>query len=332
MAKGDKNKVQNAANYAQGNTAANVGNLRNDTLIPQNQTMWNNYQNATQGQQGDYQNIMNQYQTAGGNVPTPTAAPNVNVARVNPAIANYQRSNELNNTMQGYGEMAKTGGFSDQAQADIRERGISPIRSTYANAMSNINRQRALQGGYAPNAIAATEKMTRTLPGQLADATTNVNAQLAQMVQQGKLAGLGGMATTSMADNQMMNQMMSQNAERQQAAGTSNQNMEMQVAQLKQQGHSDFEARQLAANQQKLAAAGGQASLYSSTPGMASMFGNQVLEGTNQRLSGEQLAAGANQNAVQNQLGAANVPSNFDTGLGRIGKIGKMVGDVATAL
>lgn len=332
MAKGDKGKVQNAANTAQASNATNVGNLRNDTLIPQNKTMWNNYQNATGQAQGDYQGIMNSYQNAGQNVPTPTAAPNINVGRVNPAVANYARSNELNNTMQGYGEMAKTGGYSDQAQADIRSRGISPIRSVYANAMSDIDRQRSLQGGYAPNAIAATEKMTRTLPGQLADATTNVNAQLAQMVQQGKLAGLGGMATTSMADNQMMNQMMSQNAERQQQAGTSNQNMEMQVAQLKQQGHSDFEARQLAANQQKLAATGGQASLYSSTPGMASMFGNQVLEGTGQRLSGEQLGVNANQNAVQNQLGVAGTPSNVDVGLGRIGKIGKMVGDVAKAI
>lgn len=332
MAKGDKGKVQNQADYSTGNTTNNVNNLRNDTLVPQNQAMWNNYTNAT-GQAGqDYNDIMGQYKGIGAGVQDAQKPADINVAKVNPAIANYQRSNELNQTMQGYGDFAKTGGFTDQGIQDIRERSISPIRSTYANAMSNINRQRSLQGGYAPNYIAATEKMTRTMPSQLADASTNVNAGLAQMIQSGRLAGLGGLASTSLADNALSNQFTEANAGRTQQANMSNQNMEMQVAQLKQQGLSDYEARQQAANNQKLAATGGQASMYGATPGMASMFGNQVLNSTGQRLSGEELAAGVNQNAFNNQLGAANVPSNFDVGLGRIGKIGKMVGDVATAL
>lgn len=99
----------------------------------------------------------------------------------------YQSSPDVTSAMSGLKGLAETGGLSLADQAAIRERGISPVRAVYANAMRNLDRQRALQGGYSPNYTAATAKMSRDLSDEIANQTTNVNAQLAQMIQQGKL-------------------------------------------------------------------------------------------------------------------------------------------------
>jgi hypothetical protein len=65
---------------------------------------------------------------------------------------------------QAYGNLAnlsQTGGITSQEQADLRERGVSPIRSVYANAQQDANRARVLSGGYSPNAAAIQAKMAR---------------------------------------------------------------------------------------------------------------------------------------------------------------------------
>lgn len=93
-----------------------------------------------------------------------------------------------------YQQFANTGGYSPEDLANIRARSVSPIRSVYSSARRDIDRQRALQGGYSPNRTAALAKMAREQSYATSDASTNVEAAIAQMVQQGKLAGLGGMA------------------------------------------------------------------------------------------------------------------------------------------
>jgi len=93
---------------------------------------------------------------------------------------------------EGYGEFAETGGFSEADKANLRARGISPIRAAYANAEREVERNRSLQGGYSPNATATLAKMAREQGQSAADATTNVEAALAEMVQKGRLAGLAG--------------------------------------------------------------------------------------------------------------------------------------------
>ena len=50
----------------------------------------------------------------------------------------------------GFQQFAQTGGFSPEDLANIRARAVSPVRAVYANAQQNVNRQRALQGGYSP--------------------------------------------------------------------------------------------------------------------------------------------------------------------------------------
>jgi hypothetical protein len=95
--------------------------------------------------------------------------------------------------MSGYRQFAQTGGFSPEDLANIRARSMSPVRAVYANALQNVNRQRALQGGYSPNYGALTARLAREQSMSQADAAINREANLAEMVQRGRLAGLGGM-------------------------------------------------------------------------------------------------------------------------------------------
>jgi hypothetical protein len=96
--------------------------------------------------------------------------------------------------LSGYRGFSQTGGFSPDDLANIRARSISPIRASYANAQREVNRNKALQGGYSPGASVLQARMAREQGQAGAEATTNAEANIAEMVQQGKLAGLGGMA------------------------------------------------------------------------------------------------------------------------------------------
>jgi hypothetical protein len=97
----------------------------------------------------------------------------------------------------GYREFAKTGGFSPMDLANIRARAVSPVRAVYANAMQNVNRQRALQGGYSPGFGTLQARMAREQGQSTADAATNVEAGISEQVQRGRLAGLAGMQSPS---------------------------------------------------------------------------------------------------------------------------------------
>jgi hypothetical protein len=110
-----------------------------------------------------------------------------------------QQATDYGNIMKGYqnlssspgyqntANLAQTGGYSDADQAAIRERGISPIRSIYASAQQNVDRNKALQGGYSPNYGAVQAKMSRDMSTQIGDQTTKVNADLAQNIAQNKM-------------------------------------------------------------------------------------------------------------------------------------------------
>lgn len=93
----------------------------------------------------------------------------------------------------GYSEFAKTGGFSPTDLGNIRARALSPVRAVYANAQRNVNRQRSLQGGYSPGFGAMQTRMAREQGQETADAATNAEAGISEMVQKGRLAGLAGL-------------------------------------------------------------------------------------------------------------------------------------------
>src|SRR5258706_2684278 len=96
----------------------------------------------------------------------------------------------------GFQQFSQTGGFSPGDLANIRARAVSPVRAAYENAQQNVNRQRSLQGGYSPGFGALQARMARQQGQSASDAATNAEASIAEMVQQGKLAGLQGMAGT----------------------------------------------------------------------------------------------------------------------------------------
>lgn len=96
----------------------------------------------------------------------------------------------------GFQDFSKTGGFSPQDLANIRARAVSPVRAVYQNAQQNVNRQRALQGGYSPGFGVLQDRMARGQSQGISDQSIAAESEIGQMVQQGKLAGLQGMAST----------------------------------------------------------------------------------------------------------------------------------------
>ena len=143
-------------------------------------------------------------------------------SQVNPVISTasgaYESAvprqiSDYKNIMGGYRNFAENGGFSPEDINAIRSRAMSPARSAATTAMNEISRQRALQGGYSPNATAALASLGRGVGQNMSDASLNTEAMIAQLLQSGKLAGLGGMtgiygASPGMASsfgNQVMN-------------------------------------------------------------------------------------------------------------------------------
>lgn len=115
---------------------------------------------------------------------TPAAAP------AQPGATPYTPNAEA---QAGYSEFAKTGGFTPTDLGNIRARALSPVRAVYANAQRNVNRQRSLQGGYSPGFGAMQTRMAREQGQETADAATNAEAGISEMVQKGRLAGLAGL-------------------------------------------------------------------------------------------------------------------------------------------
>jgi hypothetical protein len=105
-----------------------------------------------------------------------------------------QNLGDYKNIMGRYENFADTGGYSKEDLSNIRARAVSPTRGIYARGQQELQRNRALQGGYSPNYAAATAKMAREQGQQISDINRSTEADIAQMVHSGKLAGMGGMA------------------------------------------------------------------------------------------------------------------------------------------
>src|SRR5215204_1026796 len=106
-----------------------------------------------------------------------------------------QAFDEHGNIMRRYEKFADTGGYSEQDKANIRQRAVAPIRSMYERGTQELDRQKALQGGYSPGHATALTRMNRNMGQGMSDATGNAEANISQMVHAGKLAGMGGMAS-----------------------------------------------------------------------------------------------------------------------------------------
>lgn len=300
----DRNRTQDAIGNIDP-AQAEVDTLRHQMVVPTTQNMYNNYTTGSQNAFADYGDIMGRYRNYADEAK--------NFERVDAPSVGYSRTPEMGDAMRGYGEFAQTGGLSAQNQADLRARGISPIRSAYGNTMRELDRAKAIGGpGGSSNYIAARASAQRQLPQQLADATQNVNAGIAEMVQRGRLSGLSGLGQLATQDTGFGQQAQLANQEALMRARLSNQNAGMQTL------------------NNRLGALSGMSSLYSATPGQAQTFGNQLLGSTQ-----NWLGTGAQQNQlvssrINAQLGKADMPTGFQSFLNNAGKVADIGSDIAS--
>ena len=175
----------------------------------------------------------------------------------------YSSSPQQQESISNLGGLSQSGGYSQADIADLRARGISPIRAIYANAKRNIDRQRTLQGGYSPNYTAATAKMAREEGALISDKTTDINAGIADKVAQGRLGIAGTYASAAGNQSDTANRYGRANIEDANEAAKFNAANKIDLAKLRT--GSDTSALQ------------GMTSLYGTTPALASTFGNQAL-------------------------------------------------------
>src|SRR6266516_2248597 len=186
-----RKQLQSVAQTAAGAYTSEPTPLERE-FTPQSQGMYNAYQTGLGRNMQDYGNVMGGYQQFQQGLGRPTKFNYQNVNAPRPGELNESYS-ALRGALPGYQEFSQTGGYSPTDIQELRARGVSPIRSAYGNTMMELDRSRALGGGYSPGYTAALSRAQTELPCQMADAMTGVNAKLAEDVRTGRLAGLQGM-------------------------------------------------------------------------------------------------------------------------------------------
>jgi hypothetical protein len=279
-----------------------------------------NYGRGSEANYGDYTDIMNQYRNiaSGGGSSYDAGGGGggggggYSAFTVSPGRASYS---DPFNSYAGMKEFSETGGYSTNDIANMRARGVSPIRAAYANAEREMGRQRSLQGGYSPNAIAAQVKMAREQGQGAADATQNVEAGLAEARNKGRQFGLSGMSNIegqrlgadvdiSKFNTGLDFQGQTYNADAQARAQAQNNAAGEAAA-------GRAAANAAADDRTRLAALSGMTNLYGTTPGMAQLFGNQLLQGV-----GQGGTMGVN---FANALNSSQqLPGQWDQTMGRI--------------
>jgi len=269
--------------------------------------MAENYARGSEANYGDYTDIMNQYRgiASGAGTVGPGGGGggggdySYGAESWTPENIKY---NDPFNSYAGFQDFSNTGGYSAADVANLRARGTSPVRAAYANAEREVARQRSLQGGYSPNAMALQARMARE-QGQLgADAMQNVEAGMIESRNTGKLAGLTGMTDIEKQrlagdlDVQkynagINNQAKQSNAGARNAAAAGSASNAMQSA--------------AASRADQLRALSGMTSLYGTTPGMAQLYGDQVLSAIGQ-------SGTFGQNQIKNEVAVGGQPGKYE--------------------
>ncbi len=209
------------------------------------------------------------------------------------------RGGAIDKAISTYGNFADTGGFSPQDINNIRARAVAPIRSINDRANQEIQRQASIRGtAYSPNTSAAIAKANRDSAYATGDVSTNAEAMIAQLMQQGKLYGAGGLASTGLAN---------------QSNDTANRGLDLSAI------------NSVTGNQ--LNALAGKTSLYGTSPGLTKTFGDQLLTSSGQGLQGVGLDNQLVQAIINGQLGKAQVPGDFQSTLGNIGSVASLIGN-----
>lgn len=274
--------IQNAAGYQQQRYNQQQGPMANQFALMTGRANETDY--------GDRVDIMNRYRNVADN----GLGGDERGHTWGPSKISY---NDPFKSYGGYEEFSRTGGYSRDDITNMRSRGVSPIRAAYANAQREVGRQRSLQGGYSPNAVAAQVKMAREQGQAAADATQNVEAGLAEARNRGRLSGLGGMSGIETSRLGADLDVAKFNANAQMAADAAN----------------AATANSLAAEGRgaRLGALQGMTQLYGTTPGMSETFGNQLLSAVGQ-------GGTFGQQMLQNQIAGQALPGAYEQTMNRI--------------
>lgn len=211
-------------------------------------------------QRGDYTDIMKRFRDLydqSGN------AANYQFNPIQAEQSVYSKSGDTTKALAALEELANTGGLSASDQQNLRARGVSPIRAQYATAERDMNRQRRLNGGYSPNFGAVTAKMARDQSSLIADQMDKVNANIAEMVQTGKLSAAPNYASAAQAESALKHSIESENTANRQRTNEFNA-QGMFNSRLQQRGD-------------RMDAARGMTQLYGTTPARSSLYGDQAL-------------------------------------------------------
>lgn len=100
----------------------------------------------------------------------------------------------LGSAGKGYGEFAATGGISPGEIAATRQMAQGDVSSIYDSLKRNLERRKAIQGGYSPGFGANEATLGREGSAASYGAVNQANLGLLQQQREGRLAGLGGLA------------------------------------------------------------------------------------------------------------------------------------------
>lgn len=298
MPKGDPKRIQRAIDEeGRGYARQNLENTRTRTEDLYGRT-YNAYLVDRDRQSADYDNIMGSYGDFLGSLGP----------RFDPMMAGYsnlaaggndygmdpQFRGSITDAISGYGDFAKTGGFSPEDISAMRARAIAPTRAIYANANADIDRQRRVQGGYSPNYTAAKAKLARNLSQEIGDRNIDAEASLAQLRQQGRLAGLGGLTSAGGTGQSLQNALNSLNAQ-QRLGGLA--------------GMTDV-GRAVMSGQ--LGGMQGMGQLYGTTPGREQLSQQGMINVNGQMIDVQKLTNDLAQMIIQGQLGRGQMPTRWD--------------------
>lgn len=245
------------------------------------------YRSSVLTQAGDYDRIMKGFgDLASSSSPTTFSRNDLTPQFMNFQRGVYQESPDFEDAIGKLKGFSENGGFSESDIANLRARSVSPIRSAYATALKELNRQKALSGGYAPNQGAVLAKFAREKSGLMADKYTDINAALADKVASNKLASLQSLAPLTAQEQQARNAFNASEVSRSQGVEQYNTGLvndfnrynsdeNFNVAKL----NAEENNRSIANKQNALS---GMASIYGTSPGLVNTFGSQALADRNQ--------------------------------------------------
>lgn len=120
------------------------------------------------------------------------------------STAESQGTALTNTVVPGLTNFAQTGGISPEQSALTRQQAQGTVSSIYSSMQNNLNRQRAIQGGYSPGYGANSAQLARQGSASASNAVNQANLGLLQQQTQNQLAGLGGLSNlASMYEGQV---------------------------------------------------------------------------------------------------------------------------------